>query len=180
MATYLIKDVRLFDGVTVWDGLRTVYVSGGRVEHVGTADPANSSENATIIDGTGHTLLPGLIDAHVHVFRAEEELKSAIAAGVTTVFDMHNTPSNASYMKEISRRSNELPEVFSAFYAATIDGGWPRAIVRHTVKDPQVLVTDWQPGGLDADGLRFLQHYQTIPNWTRPSLQPLLWPNKSP
>ena len=64
--------------------------------------------------------------AHTHVFRAVDEVKNAIAAGVTTLFDMHNPPSNATFMKELSRNSNELPEIFSAFHAATVDGGWPR------------------------------------------------------
>jgi imidazolonepropionase-like amidohydrolase len=46
-------------------------------------------ENAEIIDGRGRTLMPGLMDAHVHLgANAEANLRQALSLGVTTVFDM--------------------------------------------------------------------------------------------
>ncbi len=41
---------------------------------------------ATVIDGTGQTLLPGLIDAHTHIFGSA--LQQALIFGVTTELDM--------------------------------------------------------------------------------------------
>ena len=145
MSKFLIRDVHLFDGIDVHAQPQTVQVSDGIIQYVGETTPAilpddNDDDDLVTIDGKGCTLLPGLIDAHTHVFRGVEQVKGAIVAGVTTVLDMHNEPSNARYMKDLARRCSELPEIFSALHAATIDGGWPRAIVRHTNSDPEVLV----------------------------------------
>ncbi|MFF4415818.1 amidohydrolase family protein [Streptosporangium sp. NPDC001559] len=63
----LIKDVRVFDGVS--DGLsepRSVYIRDGRIAQVRDAPGLD----AVVIDGDGRTLMPGLTDAHVHVFAA--------------------------------------------------------------------------------------------------------------
>ncbi len=138
MSAFVIQNVRLFDGFRVHDGPCSVQVSEGKIERIESSSSLGTANRLSVIDGSGCTLLPSLIDAHVHVFRGVDEVKRALAAGVTTLFDMHNTPSNATYMKDLSRQSNELPEVFSAFHAATVDGGWPRAIVRHTTDDPTV------------------------------------------
>lgn len=138
MTSFWIRNVRIFDGFDVHAKLGSVLTVDSQIEYVGTTDPSHIPEVAVEIDGEGCTLLPGLIDAHTHVFRAPKELKAAITAGVTTVFDMHNVPANALYMKNLAQTSSELPEIFSALHAATIDGGWPRAIVRHTNTDPTV------------------------------------------
>ncbi|MGI5239853.1 hypothetical protein [Dactylosporangium sp. CA-139066] len=42
---------------------------------------------ATVVDGNGDTLLPGLIDTHVHA-NEEAHLRAYAAAGVTTALDM--------------------------------------------------------------------------------------------
>lgn len=47
----------------------------------------SSTEDATIVDGAGGTLLPGLIDTHVHA-RNRGHLEAACAAGVTTMIDL--------------------------------------------------------------------------------------------
>ena len=139
MTSYLIENVRLFDGVKVHEKPSTVLVASGKIQSVGTERPKDVPDSTVVVDGTGRTLLPGLIDAHTHVFRGVEEVKGAIKAGVTTVFDMHNVPANAIYMKDLAQKLPELPEIFSTLHAATIDGGWPRAIVRRTNNDPIVL-----------------------------------------
>ena len=61
----LFHNVRIFDGERASAG-RDVIVQGGKIARIGaklTAPP-----NATVIDGTSKTLLPGLIDAHTHAW----------------------------------------------------------------------------------------------------------------
>jgi len=141
MSSYLVTNVRVFDGLDVLPQPCNVYIDEGKIQHVDRAESQESRASfdaAVKIDGRDCTLLPGLIDAHVHVFRGVDEAKRCLSFGVTTVLDMHNTPDNATYMIELSQRSSDMPDVLSAFFAATIDGGWPRAIVQHTTDNPTV------------------------------------------
>src|SRR5215469_1546937 len=68
VAVTLFKNVRIFDGKA--DKLTdpsNVVVRGNIIERVSSAaiqSPADA--NVTVIDGGGRTLMPGLIDAHVH------------------------------------------------------------------------------------------------------------------
>ena len=173
MVSYLVKNVNLFDGIDVYPDPQSVLISDGQIQYVGENAPPNAPESAIVVDGSGLTLLPGLIDAHTHVFRGVEDVKRAIAAGVTTVFDMHNEPSNALFMKEQSQASSELPEIFSALHAATVDGGWPRAIVRHTNSDPTVR---W-PAELEAntEETRFWPLSRTTRSCLHPSPRLRTW-----
>lgn len=98
-------------GVTLIDGTGrnpvrgvTVVVEGDRIKDVGTA--VEVPAGARTIDGTGKFLIPGMIDAHIHLrggrgpaqSAADQEregvraLHSYLYAGVTTVFDAGNRP----------------------------------------------------------------------------------------
>ncbi len=58
----------------------TVVIRGNRIESIGQAAPAG----ARTIDLNGRFVLPGLIDAHVHI-TALPQLRTALESGVTTV-----------------------------------------------------------------------------------------------
>ncbi|HVN90686.1 MAG TPA: amidohydrolase family protein [Candidatus Binataceae bacterium] len=87
--TVLFKNARLIDGIA--DQPRSgasFVVKGDRIEAVGDSSlPAPAG--ATTIDLKGQTVLPGLIDTHVHAtFIDHECLPLFLAAGVTTVRDV--------------------------------------------------------------------------------------------
>jgi adenine deaminase len=50
---------------------QTVIVQNGRIVEVGPASSVHVPSGATIIDGRGRFLLPGLADMHTHVDRKE-------------------------------------------------------------------------------------------------------------
>lgn len=80
--TVLIRDVRLIDGLA--DDARThvdVVVVGELIESVADHDPARSVPPGTaVVEASGRTLLPGLIDAHAHyTFDPTEGSLQAIA-----------------------------------------------------------------------------------------------------
>src|SRR5690606_38659109 len=80
----------VFAKVRVFNGLETipettVVVQDGLITAVG--EGASIPAGAQVIDGEGQTLLPGLIDAHTHVFGADA-LRQALIFGVTTELDM--------------------------------------------------------------------------------------------
>ncbi|MAE65810.1 MAG: hypothetical protein CMJ18_16190 [Phycisphaeraceae bacterium] len=103
-SSILIRNVRVFDGEAddVGPG-RHVLVTGNVIERV-SADPIDAGD-AQVIDGGGRVLIPGLIDAHVHVTvnmpisalknadtmyvgaRAARELRRMLMRGFTTVRD---------------------------------------------------------------------------------------------
>jgi imidazolonepropionase-like amidohydrolase len=60
-----LSGVRLFDGREVREAAG-VLVSDGRIERVGSASDT-VPDRAQTIDVAGRTLMPGLIDAHVHL-----------------------------------------------------------------------------------------------------------------
>ncbi len=86
----LFRNVRIFDGIRVVAG-QDVLVENGRIGKVGRG--LGASARTEVIDGTGKTLLPGLIDSHTHVWPGS--LESAIAFGVTTELDMFSDTARA-------------------------------------------------------------------------------------
>ncbi len=80
-----ITGVRVFDGERV-TAARTVVLRDGLI----SAEDA-PPEGAALVDGTDQVLLPGLIDAHVHV-QGPEALDRSAEHGVTTVLDMASRP----------------------------------------------------------------------------------------
>ena len=62
----------------------TVIVQGERIVDIGDPSLVDVPEGARRIDGEGFTLIPGLIDLHVHIGDAVD-LDLYVAAGVTTV-----------------------------------------------------------------------------------------------
>ena len=67
--SYLLKADRVFDA----RGERThsgwvVLVQGGKIAAVGPADEVRAPAGAQVLDMPGATLMPGLIDAHSHIF----------------------------------------------------------------------------------------------------------------
>ncbi|WP_280268878.1 amidohydrolase family protein [Nocardia wallacei] len=81
-AKTVLDNVRVFDGHRVGEPV-TVVIDGAVI---GT-DPSGGQ----IVDAGGAVLLPGLIDAHVHLDRPEQVERLA-AHGVTTALDMASWP----------------------------------------------------------------------------------------
>lgn len=68
-ASWLLKPARVFDSMS--GSLQTghvVLVTGNRIVAVGPASEVSSPAGGTVIDLPGTTLLPGLIDAHSHIY----------------------------------------------------------------------------------------------------------------
>jgi imidazolonepropionase-like amidohydrolase len=119
---FVVTNVRVFDGRDVVPATRVV-VAGGVIRAVG--DEAAVAKDVHAIDGTGLTLVPGLIDAHVHV-RNVGELRQALRFGVTTVLDMATvavTPQQMTELRAIANASSDMADMRSAGYPATSPGG---------------------------------------------------------
>lgn len=116
----LIEDVRLFDGETVVEGV-DVLIEGAKIAAVGLDLEAPAS--AQRIDGSDHTLLPGLIDSHTHAFG--DVLTDALNWGVTTELDMFTAWAAAKALRE-EQKDGGAPhraDLFSAGTLITAEGG---------------------------------------------------------
>jgi len=84
VAVTLFKNVRIFDGkAEKLTDPSNVMVRGNIIERVSSVSiqpPADA--NVTVIDGGGRTLMPGLIDAHVHAFAIRPTPAQAIGGDV--------------------------------------------------------------------------------------------------
>jgi len=118
----LIRDVRLFDGEHVREH-RSVLVADGKIQWI--RGPEATAAHAEVIEGAGGTLLPGLIDAHVHMpYRADEAARQALLLGVTTQLDM-STAQLANLKKLEAEDRPELADLRTAGIPATVPGGHP-------------------------------------------------------
>lgn len=90
----LFNNVRLLSmvaGASVSQDSQAVLVMGDRITEIGDAGEINAPEGVLVIDGHGHTLMPGLIDAHIHL-HDEAELAAYLAHGVTGLRNVSGYP----------------------------------------------------------------------------------------
>ena len=115
-----IRNVRLFDGTRVVPNA-TVVISDGLI--VAAGPKVTVPEGAQVVDGTGKTLLPGLIDAHTHVYGPA--LERALRFGVTTELDMFTSVATLKQQKAEQAGGNVATraDIFSAGTLVTVAGG---------------------------------------------------------
>lgn len=71
---------------------KSILVVDGKIDKVVDADAIKASDDYTVVDAQGKTLIPGLWDMHGHLSKSDGLLN--IPAGVTNVRDMGNTHDN--------------------------------------------------------------------------------------
>ncbi len=117
---FAIRGARVFDGEKVFDRVNVI-VRAGLVTAVVADAPIDAS--LQVVDGAGMTLLPGLIDAHVHAFG--DARRDALRAGVTTVIDQFGDwqlLAEARKGRESMARTDQA-DLWGAGTLATAEGG---------------------------------------------------------
>ncbi|WP_033439371.1 amidohydrolase family protein [Saccharothrix sp. NRRL B-16314] len=112
-------------GARVFDGGRTIPRTDVLIEGDRIAEPDGRPADVEV-DGSGKTLLPGLIDAHTHTF--DGSLAQALAYGVTTELDMFCLPGNLSRQRELAA-GDDVADLRSAGMLATAPGGHPSQLM---------------------------------------------------
>jgi imidazolonepropionase-like amidohydrolase len=124
----LIRGAAVFDGERKL-GVRDVLLRDGRIARIAKRIDASG---ATVVEGSGKTLLPGLIDSHVHVFPSAAA--DALRFGVTTEFDMFTlgAPGDAGRRKaqRESYAATGEADVWSAGVGVTPPGGHPAPMAK--------------------------------------------------
>ena len=155
--SYLITNVRIIDGSGADPFTGAVRVDGNRVAAV-TAGATAPVDGATVIDGAGGTLMPGLIESHAHLGLAD-----------LSPLDLDRLPIEEQMLATVRNARTMLDCGYtSAFSAASakarldvvmrreIDAGrevGPRLLAN----GPEITVT----GGLGDTNLMHLPQYET-------------------
>lgn len=133
----LIQNADIFNGR---DGdllhNRDVLIKDGRIESI--ADNIEESETYLVIDGKGKTLMPGLIDAHVHLSGSgavpwenvnadiEYNLQAYLYCGITSIYDLGGLASEISSTAEKIESGDIIgPSVFNTHIPITVKNGHP-------------------------------------------------------
>ena len=117
---FAVVNVTVFDG-EAFQRHQDMWIEDGRIRRVGAR--LDLPEELPRLDGRGYTLIPGLIDGHVHSFGST--LNDALRFGVTTVLDQSTMPDLVAAKRparEQVGRSIEA-DLFSAGMAATAPDG---------------------------------------------------------
>ena len=117
MMLQVITNARIFDGEQVVEA-STIVIEGDQIISVGEEVP----EHAVVIDAEGGTVLPGLIDAHVHT--SVEFLRDALKFGVTTELEMMGGFTKSGREHEL-QGIEDIADVRSAGMGVTPPGGHP-------------------------------------------------------
>lgn len=139
----LISDVSVFDGLsaTLLEH-QDVITRGARIERVGPHGTLACAD-CVQLEGRGKTLMPGLVDSHVHLTGSpappwhvswpDEAHNGAalLAAGVTTAFDVGGESEALEALSKRAREGTWLGPTFShAGTLITPRGGYPASMVR--------------------------------------------------
>jgi len=116
--TFVIKNVRLFDGETVKENV-SVLVKNGMISKVITKKFKDKS--MAVVDGDDKTLMPAMTNAHVHAW-APGSMKEAAKAGVLNLLDMHGVEQYQEMMRKFND-STDYANFYAAGSAATAPGG---------------------------------------------------------
>jgi imidazolonepropionase-like amidohydrolase len=139
-------DVRVvtMDGVVHEHG--TVVVRDGLIAAVGAAGEVGVPLDARVVTGEDLTLMPGLVDMHVHLNAST--VADYVAHGVTTVRNMWGFANLPFVMDRVRRDELTGPVVLSA--SNGIDGNppsWPEALVLEDPRDADELVRRQKEAG---------------------------------
>jgi imidazolonepropionase-like amidohydrolase len=161
-------NVKLFDAdKKVFRPAQTVVADKGKIVAVGPSASTRPPAGARIIEGRGHTLVPGLWDVHMHV-GDEYALLQELSIGVTSVRDPGNNDRLTIDRRARWQRGELLgPHVYPS---SLIDGKGP-----NTAQVANVATSEAEALELvrkaKANGFNGVKFYGTFnPAWLKPAI----------
>lgn len=122
----VIRNGIVIDGTgadPILDGV--VIIHDKRILAVGQASDFRLPVGVDIIDAKGGTILPGLINAHVHHSASVEQRRRFLEEGVTTVCDLGTPLREMPLFAETESTTGPAARVFYAGPIITAPGGYP-------------------------------------------------------
>ncbi|MEL0632805.1 amidohydrolase family protein [Pseudoalteromonas carrageenovora] len=111
-----------------------IITDGKHIKSIGTANEVTIPKGAKVIDVTGKTIMPGIVDAHAHGSQASDEIIpqqnwknfAGLALGVTTIHDPSNDTTEIFTASEMQKAGMIVgPRIFSTgtiLYGANMPG----------------------------------------------------------
>jgi imidazolonepropionase-like amidohydrolase len=143
----------VIDGATVIPmngapaGVLRVVVEGGIIRALGRAESVAIPAGAVRVDAHGQFLVPGLVDAHVHLLD-RSDLTLLLAHGVTSVLNMWGAPLHLQWRDQIARGTLVGPAIHTT--------GPQLKLEAHPAVDFERTVAD------AADARRLVQHQAAL------------------
>lgn len=132
-------------------GVKDVLVGGGKILRIADCLPAEEAYGVDVIDGKGKVLIPGLIDAHVHILGGGGEggyrtrtpelmLSDALEGGVTTIVGCLGTDGTTRTMTNLIAKARGLEEEGITAYIYTGSYQVPVRTLMGNVMDDLILI----------------------------------------
>jgi imidazolonepropionase-like amidohydrolase len=123
----------------------TIAIQGRQIVHIGTADTLRYSDDTSVLDLRGATIMPGFINAHVHITGlTDDDLRRWTRAGVTTIRDLAGPLTELVATRDRIRAANDaaLPRLLVAGPIVTVEGGYPFAVGEQALRVEGLAVRD--------------------------------------
>ncbi|TAL12063.1 MAG: amidohydrolase family protein [Nitrospirae bacterium] len=177
-STLAIRRALVIDGTGARPGRTTVVIENGRISAIGSDARITIPKGATVIEGEGCALLPGLIDCHVHycldagpdslrsleqddptvtAIKAVAHARATLEGGVTTVRDV----GSRAYISIAVTRAIRAglipgPRTLNAGLAICMTGGHAWFIGRQTDGKDDVVKAVQEQVRAGADVIKFI------------------------
>ena len=144
----------------------TIVIEGERITAVGPAESTRIPADATVIDATNKTVIPGLWDMHTHLFVGGEEAGlMQLATGITSVRDVASDIDAALSQRERARNATMLsPRIILAGFLEG-PGRWagPTDVLVRTEDEARAWVARYDSLGYKQIKVYNLVHPDLIP-----------------
>lgn len=143
---YILKNATIIDGtgnepMTGW----SILVENGRIQAV--AKNIEESD-AQIVDMTGYTVMPGMIDAHIHLFGAAENLDKELMTSDMTM----------QALRAVPQAQKMLKYGFTALRDVTYNGLYLKRIFAEGIMAGPKIISS-------GPGLNHMACYSSVANW---------------
>ena len=161
--TFAITNVRVVDGTGVAAAAdQVVVVSDGRIRAIGSASEVQVPAGALVIDGEGHTVIPGIVGMHDHIFYPAgsghyntleySAPRLYLAAGVTTIRTTGSLEPYAEMGLRDAIQAGEVPGPRMHVTSPYLEGRGAFTFQMHELSGPEEarrMVAYWADTGVD-------------------------------
>lgn len=147
----LIKNVQVYSPEPL--GKKDVLLCGNKIQWISDHITMPEGGDYTVIEGNGRTLVPGIVEPHVHIIggggessfhtRAPEiMLSSLIKGGITTVIGLLGTDGITRDIETLLAKAKALKEEGISAYIHTGHYGYPSATITGSIQKDIVFIEE--------------------------------------